>query len=72
MITQKELSPMQYRVWKMLEEAGEQGVMNYDFARHYVLSYRKRISELRRLGFNIERRHAKGMRGVNIYRLVQE
>ena len=72
MITTAKLSPLQGKVLRMLEEAGDFGVANFEFPKNFVLSYRKRISELRELGFEIKRLHAKGMRGVNIYKLVQE
>lgn len=72
MVTTTKLSPLQAKVLGLLEQAGEEGILNYEFPVHYVLSYRKRISELRAMGFNIKRYHAKGMRGVNIYKLVQE
>jgi len=66
------LSPLQRKVLTMLENGGELGVINFEFPKHYVLSYRKRISELRALGYNIETHRAKGMRGINFYRLVPE
>ena len=66
------LSPLQRKVLTMLEKGGEFGVLNYEFPKHYVLSYRKRISELRALGYNIQTRHAKGMKGVNFYKLIPE
>lgn len=63
------------KILKMLKEAGSRGVPNYKFAHNYILSYPKRLSELRFEGHNIikERQivHGKST-GVFIYTLIEE
>jgi len=50
------LTPQQEIVLRMLINGGEYGVLNFEFPNRYILSYTKRISELRQMGYMIEKR----------------
>lgn len=63
------------RILKVLRKQGGKGVPNYRFPEMYILSYTKRIQELRRDGHNItsERQWHKGhATGVWVYTLIEE
>ena len=58
------------KVLKMLREAGNKGVANYEFPRHRILRLSARLGELRAEGYNIycERQRLPNGRATNVWR----
>ena len=59
-----------YKVLDMLRCAGERGVTNVEFCDCHLANFRSRLSELRRMGWNIPQGE-RVREGVWTYRLVR-
>ena len=58
------------RILEMLENAGEDGVINYHFVHRHILRYSARIKELRKEGYNISTQYVT--KGVYRYILDED